>query len=326
MCRKSQRTGPPARTHRRRPRPVRGERASGIATRSSSAASHNRFSISRWVTAIGRWCPCSSRGATRRPCVPAVRSAGCVPQVDAGRALPGATRQRYPCPGLPRSAVHRYGEPLLVRSSSRARRFYRRRDLLRLLPGTVAAAYDIVLLTGTGPSWEKPFIVDHPAVDLRDPAALLAGGRLWPSIMTLPAWSPGTSGTSSSGAGTGQRGGHRTAPGGTGDEPVHDVHGDSRQLMICGACCEIRLQGLRSHSSVGPYLECSVPLWRRGLSWPSHSRDTAILSHDCGPSALPPGAAEVPLQDEGREIDPIGLAAFASTSQQDPRLRHLARS
>lgn len=62
MRRKSQRTGPPARTHRRRPRPVRGERASGIATRSSSAASHNRFSISRWVTAIGRWCPCSSRG------------------------------------------------------------------------------------------------------------------------------------------------------------------------------------------------------------------------------------------------------------------------
>ncbi|GAQ52628.1 hypothetical protein [Streptomyces acidiscabies] len=41
----------------------------------------------------------------------------------------------------------------------------------------MAAAYDIVLLTGTEPSWEKPFIVDHPAVDLRDPAALLAGGR-----------------------------------------------------------------------------------------------------------------------------------------------------
>ncbi|MBJ7004887.1 ATP-grasp domain-containing protein [Streptomyces sp. CRPSP2-6A1] len=41
----------------------------------------------------------------------------------------------------------------------------------------VAAAYDVVLLTGTEPAWEKPFIVDHAVVDLSDPAALLAGGR-----------------------------------------------------------------------------------------------------------------------------------------------------
>ncbi|MHA5048853.1 ATP-grasp domain-containing protein [Streptomyces sp. SD15] len=41
----------------------------------------------------------------------------------------------------------------------------------------VAAAYDVVLLTGTEPSWEKPFIVDRTVVDLSDPAALLAGGR-----------------------------------------------------------------------------------------------------------------------------------------------------
>ncbi|TWV46620.1 ATP-grasp domain-containing protein [Streptomyces misionensis] len=41
----------------------------------------------------------------------------------------------------------------------------------------MAAAYDVVLLTGTEPSWEKPFIVDHAVVDLSDPAALLAGGR-----------------------------------------------------------------------------------------------------------------------------------------------------
>ncbi|MEU9288293.1 ATP-grasp domain-containing protein [Streptomyces sp. NPDC048275] len=41
----------------------------------------------------------------------------------------------------------------------------------------VAAAYDVVLLTGTEPSWEKPFIVDHTVVNLSDPAALLAGGR-----------------------------------------------------------------------------------------------------------------------------------------------------
>ncbi|MFE9367790.1 acetyl-CoA carboxylase biotin carboxylase subunit family protein [Streptomyces sp. NPDC006978] len=41
----------------------------------------------------------------------------------------------------------------------------------------VAAAYDVVLLTGTEPSWEKPFIVDHAVVDLTDFAALLDGGR-----------------------------------------------------------------------------------------------------------------------------------------------------
>lgn len=41
----------------------------------------------------------------------------------------------------------------------------------------VAAAYDVVLLTGAEPSWEKPFIVDHAVVDLSDPADLLAGGR-----------------------------------------------------------------------------------------------------------------------------------------------------
>ncbi|WP_329295741.1 ATP-grasp domain-containing protein [Streptomyces pseudovenezuelae] len=41
----------------------------------------------------------------------------------------------------------------------------------------VAAAYDVVLLTGAEPSWEKPFIVDHAVVDLNDTAALLAGGR-----------------------------------------------------------------------------------------------------------------------------------------------------
>ncbi|GGW04239.1 MULTISPECIES: ATP-grasp domain-containing protein [Streptomyces] len=41
----------------------------------------------------------------------------------------------------------------------------------------VAAAYDVVLLTGTEPSWEKPFIVDHAVVDLSDPVALLATGR-----------------------------------------------------------------------------------------------------------------------------------------------------
>ncbi|MET7684365.1 ATP-grasp domain-containing protein [Streptomyces sp. NPDC005423] len=40
----------------------------------------------------------------------------------------------------------------------------------------VAAAYDVVLLTGAEPSWEKPFIVDHAVVDLTDPAALLAAG------------------------------------------------------------------------------------------------------------------------------------------------------
>ncbi|WMD05610.1 acetyl-CoA carboxylase biotin carboxylase subunit family protein [Streptomyces sp. FXY-T5] len=40
----------------------------------------------------------------------------------------------------------------------------------------VAAAYDVVLLTGAEPSWEKPFIVDHAVVDLTDPTALLAAG------------------------------------------------------------------------------------------------------------------------------------------------------
>ncbi|MER0445756.1 ATP-grasp domain-containing protein [Streptomyces sp. Edi4] len=41
----------------------------------------------------------------------------------------------------------------------------------------VAAAYDVVLLTGTEPSWEKPYIVDHAVVDLHDDAALLSAGR-----------------------------------------------------------------------------------------------------------------------------------------------------
>ncbi|MFF3979766.1 ATP-grasp domain-containing protein [Streptomyces sp. NPDC001828] len=41
----------------------------------------------------------------------------------------------------------------------------------------VAAAYDVVLLTGVEPSWEKPFIVDHAVVDPSDPTALLTGGR-----------------------------------------------------------------------------------------------------------------------------------------------------
>jgi biotin carboxylase len=41
----------------------------------------------------------------------------------------------------------------------------------------VAAAYDVVLLTGAEPSWEKPFTVDHAVVDLTDPTALLAAGR-----------------------------------------------------------------------------------------------------------------------------------------------------
>ncbi|MEV0577157.1 ATP-grasp domain-containing protein [Streptomyces sp. NPDC050392] len=41
----------------------------------------------------------------------------------------------------------------------------------------VAAAYDVVLLTGTEPSWETTFIVDHVVADLTDPAALLAAGR-----------------------------------------------------------------------------------------------------------------------------------------------------
>ncbi|MEH0406825.1 ATP-grasp domain-containing protein [Streptomyces sp. B21-089] len=41
----------------------------------------------------------------------------------------------------------------------------------------VAAAYDVVLLTGNEPTWETPFVVDHAVVDLTDPTALLAGGR-----------------------------------------------------------------------------------------------------------------------------------------------------
>ncbi|MGW4441964.1 ATP-grasp domain-containing protein [Streptomyces sp. NPDC004682] len=41
----------------------------------------------------------------------------------------------------------------------------------------VAAAYDIVLLTGTNPTWEKPYIVDHAVVDLHDTTELLAVGR-----------------------------------------------------------------------------------------------------------------------------------------------------
>ncbi|MCZ4101315.1 ATP-grasp domain-containing protein [Streptomyces sp. SID13666] len=41
----------------------------------------------------------------------------------------------------------------------------------------VAATYDVVLLTGTEPSWEKPFIVDHAVTDLQDSTALHAAGR-----------------------------------------------------------------------------------------------------------------------------------------------------
>ncbi|MEH0399285.1 ATP-grasp domain-containing protein [Streptomyces sp. B21-088] len=41
----------------------------------------------------------------------------------------------------------------------------------------MAAAYDVVLLTGNEPTWETPFVVDHAVVDLTDPTALLAGGR-----------------------------------------------------------------------------------------------------------------------------------------------------
>ena len=41
----------------------------------------------------------------------------------------------------------------------------------------VAASYDVVLLTGTEPSWEKPYIVDHAVADLDDTTALLAAGR-----------------------------------------------------------------------------------------------------------------------------------------------------
>ncbi|MFJ7164093.1 ATP-grasp domain-containing protein [Streptomyces globosus] len=42
----------------------------------------------------------------------------------------------------------------------------------------VAASYDVVLLTGTEPSWEKPYIVDHAVADLDDTTALLAAGRV----------------------------------------------------------------------------------------------------------------------------------------------------
>lgn len=42
----------------------------------------------------------------------------------------------------------------------------------------VAAAYDVVLLTGTETSWERPYIVDHVVVDLHDDAGLLAAGRV----------------------------------------------------------------------------------------------------------------------------------------------------
>ncbi|MFB6554757.1 acetyl-CoA carboxylase biotin carboxylase subunit family protein [Streptomyces sp. NPDC056405] len=41
----------------------------------------------------------------------------------------------------------------------------------------VADTYDVVLLTATEPSWEKPHITDHALVDVSDPAAVLAGGR-----------------------------------------------------------------------------------------------------------------------------------------------------
>ncbi|MBK3634827.1 ATP-grasp domain-containing protein [Streptomyces sp. MBT97] len=41
----------------------------------------------------------------------------------------------------------------------------------------MAAAYDIVLLTGAEPSWEKPHIVDHAVADLHDTTALLSAGR-----------------------------------------------------------------------------------------------------------------------------------------------------
>ncbi|MGW4345297.1 ATP-grasp domain-containing protein [Streptomyces sp. NPDC004690] len=41
---------------------------------------------------------------------------------------------------------------------------------------SVAAACDVVLLTGTEPSWEKPYILDHAVADPHDTAALLAAG------------------------------------------------------------------------------------------------------------------------------------------------------
>ncbi|MGV9547264.1 ATP-grasp domain-containing protein, partial [Streptomyces ardesiacus] len=58
----------------------------------------------------------------------------------------------------------------------------------------VADAYDVVLLTGTEPSWEKPHITDHAVVDLSDPAALLAAGRAladrhdFAGVMTWDEW------------------------------------------------------------------------------------------------------------------------------------------
>ncbi|MFE0929291.1 acetyl-CoA carboxylase biotin carboxylase subunit family protein [Streptomyces mutabilis] len=59
----------------------------------------------------------------------------------------------------------------------------------------VADSYDVVLLTGTEPSWEQPHITDHAVVDLSDPAALLAGGRALAGrhdlagVMTWDEWS-----------------------------------------------------------------------------------------------------------------------------------------
>ncbi|MFF6772757.1 acetyl-CoA carboxylase biotin carboxylase subunit family protein [Streptomyces sp. NPDC012637] len=41
----------------------------------------------------------------------------------------------------------------------------------------VAASYDVVLLTGTEPTWEKPYIVDHAVADLDNTTDLLAAGR-----------------------------------------------------------------------------------------------------------------------------------------------------
>lgn len=41
----------------------------------------------------------------------------------------------------------------------------------------VAASYDVVLLTGAEPAWEKPYIVDHAVTDLNDSTALLAAGQ-----------------------------------------------------------------------------------------------------------------------------------------------------
>ncbi|MEN8654384.1 ATP-grasp domain-containing protein [Streptomyces sp. 21So2-11] len=41
----------------------------------------------------------------------------------------------------------------------------------------VAAAYDVVLLTGTEPSWEKPHIIDHVVAELHDDTDLLAAAR-----------------------------------------------------------------------------------------------------------------------------------------------------